>query len=170
MVDAVNRIGLENAPLACATVGLLNVTPNSRNTIPGEVFFTIDLRHPNDETLSKMDAAIRDVVKDVANKLSLETSFEEIWYSPPVAFDDGWGGGARMRRVGRTAPMPAYIDGQAETVVTSDPDDSRFSVGERIFHQKFGYGRIRAVEGNKLEVDFEKAGAKRVIDSFVERH
>ena len=47
---------------------------------------------------------------------------------------------------------------------------SSFTIGDRVFHQKFGYGRIRAVEGNKLEVDFEKAGAKRVIDSFVERH
>ncbi len=87
-----------------------------------------------------------------------------------VAFNDGWAGGPRMRRVGQTAPVPTIIDGQAETVVTSDPDDTRFSVGERIFHQKFGYGRIRAVEGNKLQVEFEKAGAKKVIDSFVERH
>ena len=41
--------------------------------------------------------------------------------------------------------------------------------GERIFHQKFGYGRIADVDGNKLTIDFEKAGRKRVVDSFVER-
>jgi DNA helicase-2/ATP-dependent DNA helicase PcrA len=46
---------------------------------------------------------------------------------------------------------------------------SAYKRGERIFHQKFGYGRISAVEGNKLTVDFEKAGEKRVLDSFVER-
>ena len=46
---------------------------------------------------------------------------------------------------------------------------SAYKRGERIFHQKFGYGRISAVEGNKLTVDFEKAGEKRVLDSFVAR-
>jgi DNA helicase-2/ATP-dependent DNA helicase PcrA len=61
------------------------------------------------------------------------------------------------------------IEGElvAKSVVTGG---SNFSQGERIFHQKFGYGRVVAVEGNKLTVDFEKAGEKRVIDSFVERH
>jgi DNA helicase-2/ATP-dependent DNA helicase PcrA len=44
-----------------------------------------------------------------------------------------------------------------------------FRTGERIFHQKFGYGKITAVEGNKLEIAFEKAGAKKVLDNFVER-
>ena len=41
------------------------------------------------------------------------------------------------------------------------------SVGQRIFHQKFGYGDIAEIEGNKLEIDFEQAGRKRVMDSFV---
>ena len=41
------------------------------------------------------------------------------------------------------------------------------SVGQRIFHQKFGYGEIAEIEGNKLEIDFEQAGRKRVMDSFV---
>ena len=42
------------------------------------------------------------------------------------------------------------------------------SVGQRVFHQKFGYGRIVAVDGNKLDIDFEKAGPKKVLDSFIE--
>jgi DNA helicase-2/ATP-dependent DNA helicase PcrA len=42
-----------------------------------------------------------------------------------------------------------------------------FEPGERVFHQKFGYGRVLAVEGNKLHIAFEKAGEKMVIDSFV---
>ena len=46
---------------------------------------------------------------------------------------------------------------------------SDFSVGERIFHTKFGYGTIGSIDGNKLIVDFEKAGQKHVIDSFVEK-
>lgn len=59
------------------------------------------------------------------------------------------------------------IDGEARLVARSSGDDSAYKRGDRIFHQKFGYGRVRMVEGNKLTVDFDKAGEKRVIDSFV---
>jgi DNA helicase-2/ATP-dependent DNA helicase PcrA len=47
-------------------------------------------------------------------------------------------------------------------------DKVDLSVGQRVFHQKFGYGRILAVDGNKLDIEFEKAGAKKVLDSFIE--
>lgn len=89
LVTAVNRVGLENQPYACATVGMMQVSPNSRNTIPGKVFFTIDFRHPNDETLSKMDAAIRAEAEKVAKDIGLELDFKQIWYSPPVRFAEG---------------------------------------------------------------------------------
>jgi len=47
-------------------------------------------------------------------------------------------------------------------------DKPDLSVGQRVFHQKFGYGRIIAVDGNKLDIEFEKAGSKKVLDSFIE--
>ncbi|HSS86084.1 MAG TPA: 3'-5' exonuclease, partial [Reyranella sp.] len=47
-------------------------------------------------------------------------------------------------------------------------DKVDLSVGQRVFHQKFGYGRILAVDGNKLDIEFEKAGPKKVLDSFIE--
>jgi DNA helicase-2/ATP-dependent DNA helicase PcrA len=46
---------------------------------------------------------------------------------------------------------------------------SDYAIGERVFHEKFGYGMIEDVEGNKLMVEFDKAGSKRVVDSFVRR-
>ena len=46
---------------------------------------------------------------------------------------------------------------------------SDIAIGQRVFHQKFGYGRIVAVDGNKLDIEFEKAGPKKVLDSFVEK-
>ncbi len=49
-------------------------------------------------------------------------------------------------------------------------EGSRYAVGERVFHVKFGYGRITRIDGNKLSIDFEKAGSKKVLESFVERH
>ena len=64
---------------------------------------------------------------------------------------------------------PPTIQSRAETVV-SNMSDSRYERGERIFHQKFGYGRIEAIEGNKLTVGFEKAGRKKVLDAYVEKH
>jgi DNA helicase-2/ATP-dependent DNA helicase PcrA len=46
---------------------------------------------------------------------------------------------------------------------------SAYTTGERVFHLKFGYGKITAIEGNKLTVDFEKAGTKKVLESFVQK-
>jgi DNA helicase-2/ATP-dependent DNA helicase PcrA len=45
----------------------------------------------------------------------------------------------------------------------------KIPVGSRVFHQKFGYGTVRAVDDDKLDVHFETSGDKRVLDRFVER-
>ncbi len=86
MVTAVNRIGLSHPPYACATVGMLQVSPNSRNVIPGKVFFTIDFRHPDPDILAGMGREIEAECRKVAAELMLEIDFKEIWYSPPVKF------------------------------------------------------------------------------------
>ncbi|WP_163577251.1 Zn-dependent hydrolase [Halomonas faecis] len=86
IVDMVNRIGMDNQPNACATVGLMQVFPNSRNVIPGQVFFTVDFRHPDAEVLEAMDAALREGAVRIAEDIGLEMDFEQIWYSPPVPF------------------------------------------------------------------------------------
>lgn len=87
LIDQVNKIGLAHQPNACATVGLLQVFPNSRNVIPGQVFFTVDFRHPDADVLAKMDQALRETADSVSTELGLEMAFEQIWYSPPVPFD-----------------------------------------------------------------------------------
>ncbi|SLN37531.1 ATP-dependent helicase [Oceanibacterium hippocampi] len=71
------------------------------------------------------------------------------------------GYGARYERRG------GLIEGEATVVETSGPEGG-YALGQRIFHQKFGYGRIRAMDGNKLEIEFEKAGRKKVMDAFVD--
>jgi DNA helicase-2/ATP-dependent DNA helicase PcrA len=70
---------------------------------------------------------------------------------------------------GQVRTRPPTIEAQAWSVQTSDPGASHYARGDRIFHQKFGYGRVSFVEGNKLTVNFDKAGEKRVIDQFVSR-
>jgi DNA helicase-2/ATP-dependent DNA helicase PcrA len=62
---------------------------------------------------------------------------------------------------------PLTIEG--ELVAKSTGTVSPFTRGDRIFHQKFGYGEVVFVEGNKLTIQFDKAGEKRVVDSFVQR-
>ena len=63
--------------------------------------------------------------------------------------------------------VPLTLEG--ELVASSTGHASSYAPGERVFHQKFGYGRVAEVEGNKLTIDFDKAGRKRVVDSFVAR-
>jgi DNA helicase-2/ATP-dependent DNA helicase PcrA len=65
---------------------------------------------------------------------------------------------------GRTRWRDETVDDRR--AVEGDKPD--LGVGQRVFHQKFGYGRIIAVDGNKLDIDFEKAGPKKVLDSFIE--
>jgi N-carbamoyl-L-amino-acid hydrolase len=88
VIQLVNEIGLKYAPYACATVGMVQVHPNSRNVIPGRVFFTIDFRHPEDAVLAQMDADLRAAVAQIAESGKLElTKLEQIFYYKPVAFD-----------------------------------------------------------------------------------
>jgi len=68
----------------------------------------------------------------------------------------------------RRAVLGKVIDGEAQRLTSRRQQAASFTVGDRVFHQKFGYGRIAGMDGNKLEIAFDKAGSKRVIDSFVE--
>ena len=74
-------------------------------------------------------------------------------------------GGAAFARDRRRGPLT--IEG--ELVAKSTGTVSDFTIGDRVFHQKFGNGNVTAIDGNKLTIAFDKAGEKRVVDSFVER-
>ncbi|HEY2070259.1 MAG TPA: UvrD-helicase domain-containing protein [Rhizomicrobium sp.] len=113
-----------------------------------------------------------------------ETVVDEGFYGGYVGFRDnaqaanfgstydspGWKRAqANRAAAGGFRTKPPLIEAQAYTVQTSDPGSSQYARGDRVFHQKFGYGSVAGVEGNKLVVDFDKAGEKRVIDNFVQR-
>jgi len=83
--------------------------------------------------------------------------------SPPPRAGEGQGGSRRAPQ--RRGPLT--IEG--ELVAKSTGTVSDFSVGDRVFHQKFGNGNVVTVDGNKLTIAFDRAGEKRVVDSFVER-
>ncbi|HYI70346.1 MAG TPA: UvrD-helicase domain-containing protein [Skermanella sp.] len=78
----------------------------------------------------------------------------------------GFGGGGFKPRPQRQAPGPV-IEGSAFEVAPRRRPDKEFARGARVFHQKFGYGTVRASEGDKLEIEFEQSGIKKVLDSFV---
>ena len=111
VVELVNRIGLGHAPLACATVGMLENYPNSRNVIPGRVFLTVDLRHPDDELLSAMDAELRDGSAAIAAGIGLDAVLEEVLYSPPVAFDAACVGAVRQSAAARGLVAREIVSG-----------------------------------------------------------
>ncbi|CAN7435377.1 UvrD-helicase domain-containing protein [Phenylobacterium sp. LjRoot164] len=83
-------------------------------------------------------------------------------YSSP-----GWKRAQERNFRGSHPGRGAVIEGEGRLVVSESSAASDFKRGERVFHQKFGYGQVKSVDGNKLTVGFDKAGDKKVIDSFV---
>jgi N-carbamoyl-L-amino-acid hydrolase len=105
MVAVVNHIGWDHAPDAVATVGLLESHPNSRNVVPGSVFFTIDLRHPSDDMVAAMEAEMRQGLERIATDIGLEITIECVWDSPAVRFDPDCI--ASVRRAAEAAGYPS---------------------------------------------------------------
>ncbi|MGO8020322.1 ATP-dependent helicase [Rhizobium leguminosarum] len=85
---------------------------------------------------------------------------------------DNWGtrSGHAVERIGygESGPKGRTIEGELVAKSTSS-EPSRFTLGDRVFHLKFGNGNITGIEGNKLTIEFDRAGQKRVLDGFVER-
>ncbi|MCY4065512.1 MAG: hydantoinase/carbamoylase family amidase, partial [Rhodospirillaceae bacterium] len=88
MIDAINRLGHAFPPYACATVGFVDASPNSRNTIPGKVFFTVDLRHPDDDTLAAMNDRLRAEFAEIAEAAGCTVDIVDFWQFPAQPFDE----------------------------------------------------------------------------------
>ncbi len=80
----------------------------------------------------------------------------------------GRGPGWQRASSGGFTPKPArVVEARASAISLGNKGRSDVAIGLRVFHSKFGYGEIVDIEGNKLEIEFEQAGRKRVLDSFV---
>jgi DNA helicase II / ATP-dependent DNA helicase PcrA len=98
-----------------------------------------------------------------AGRFNKADPFESVYETP------GWQR-ARAQQSSRKSAGPMTIDGDlVARAVDIGNDKSAFNFGDRVFHLKFGYGAIAAIEGNKLTIDFEKAGRKKVLESFVSK-
>ncbi len=87
VVRLVREVGRAQAPDGVATVGLMEVRPNSRNVVPGEVFLTIDLRHPKEAALDAMEAQLRQGLAERLDAQGLGLACDCIWNAPPVPFN-----------------------------------------------------------------------------------
>jgi acetylornithine deacetylase/succinyl-diaminopimelate desuccinylase-like protein len=69
LIDHVEAIARSHSPLAVGTVGMIQVFPNSRNVVPGEVLFSVDLRHPETVVLDAMEQSLGQALRDICEPL-----------------------------------------------------------------------------------------------------
>jgi DNA helicase-2/ATP-dependent DNA helicase PcrA len=100
---------------------------------------------------------------DASRFAAMDEQFASAYATP------GWQRAQQRARREERGRNPTIVTIPSELVASGSAPGAGFVQGERVFHQKFGYGRIADVDGNKLTIDFEKAGRKRVVDSFVAR-
>ncbi len=86
MIERIDAIARAHPPHAVGTVGLIENKPNSRNVIPGEVFFSIDFRHPEEAVLDAMETELRAALAEILPPMQLAYTESRIWQSAPVRF------------------------------------------------------------------------------------
>jgi N-carbamoyl-L-amino-acid hydrolase len=95
LVLEVNRIALAFPDYARGTVGSMQVKPNSRNVVPGEVRMSVEFRNQKDDTLSAMVTALRDSLKAIESECRVAIELTEVVYFPPCRFDASMVGAVR---------------------------------------------------------------------------
>jgi beta-ureidopropionase / N-carbamoyl-L-amino-acid hydrolase len=86
LIEAVDAVGRKHPP-GVATVGRIENRPNSPNVVPGEVFFMVDLRHPDGGALDEMEQGLRAALPAVCEPFGLTFAEQRIWDQPAVRFD-----------------------------------------------------------------------------------
>jgi N-carbamoyl-L-amino-acid hydrolase len=84
---AIEKVALAHAPNAVATIGELNIVNPSRNVIPGEIAFTLDVRSPDAAVMDALDRDIRAALGEIATRRRVEIKLDQIWRKPPTIFD-----------------------------------------------------------------------------------
>jgi N-carbamoyl-L-amino-acid hydrolase len=87
LTERVDTIAQAHAPLAVGTVGMMEVKPNSRNVVPGEVFFSVDLRHPEVAVIDSMEQMLVASLSEICDPLGLGVTMTKIADAPPIRFD-----------------------------------------------------------------------------------
>ena len=117
LVGEVNRVALEEAPHGRGTVGFMQVSPNSRNVVPGEVKFSVDFRHPDDDGLAVMEKKLRAASARVEGECGVTISVEEVVYFPPCRFDADCVGAVRAAARASGYPAMEIVSGAGHDAV-----------------------------------------------------
>ena len=91
-----------------------------------------------------------------ASDIAERASKADVYNSP------GW-----KRMQARSAQRGMSQPSEGRNMVIDATALSAYTIGDRVFHQKFGYGEVMDIEGDKLEIEFDKAGTKKVVAKFV---
>ena len=103
LIPKIYELALDRPPFGRATVGDFHSEPASRNTVPGVVSFSVDLRHPDEGQLAHMNAGLKAVAAMVVEERGLACTVDDVWYSPPVTFDP-----LCVAAVGKSAELMGY--------------------------------------------------------------
>ncbi|MDF1585052.1 Zn-dependent hydrolase [Marinimicrococcus flavescens] len=87
IIARLDAIAREHGPSAVITVGVIDAQPASRNIIPGQVSFSVDMRHPEEAVIEEMDSKLRAAAEEACGPHDMPFEVEQIWYFPPVQFD-----------------------------------------------------------------------------------
>jgi N-carbamoyl-L-amino-acid hydrolase len=87
IVLAIETIAKSHAPNAVATIGEAVIAAPSRNVVPGDIAFTMDVRSPDGAIMTALDAEIRSAIMDIASRRRVEVAFDNAWRKPPTIFD-----------------------------------------------------------------------------------
>jgi N-carbamoyl-L-amino-acid hydrolase len=117
LIEAVDAVGRKHPP-GVATVGRIENRPNSPNVVPGEVFFTLDLRHPDGGTLDEMEKGFRTALPEICDPLGLRFSEQRIWDQPAVRFNSDC-----VQAVRRAAELSGY---SARDIVSGAGHDAAY--------------------------------------------
>lgn len=88
IIALVDQIALSHAPNAMGAVGHIEIHPNSRNVIPGQAIFTVDLRSPDEPVLRAVEAKLQAGAKEIGDAMGLEISFKSVGGFDPITFDE----------------------------------------------------------------------------------
>ena len=88
IAELVHTVAMGYQPNAVGTIGHVEVSPNSRNIIAGQVVFTVDIRSPDKAVLDRMKARIETGIAEIAHASGLEAAIEVVGHFDPVAFDE----------------------------------------------------------------------------------
>ncbi|MFZ6049691.1 Zn-dependent hydrolase [Pseudomonas sp. CR3202] len=117
MITALEQLSRDFAPKGLVTVGQLNIARSSRNTIPGRVAFTLDLRHHLDDEIAAMEASARDLIAAIAARRGLEVKLERHWLSPATPFDPACIAAVRNAVEGLDYPHQDIVSGAGHDAI-----------------------------------------------------